>query len=388
MDARSSMMDGQARHAMLATPTQDEAARQMFVKAMREHLSQSVVPGTRVLYETRAVAAFERAHGRRPQSRDEVRKALFADPYYQMWSALQRSSQELIWDSVIDTLDHDLAARVDTYRKLAAARPAGGTLTLDPALGIPRYVAAADIHLMPGGYHVEFTADDVSQGALYDRGLYLYIAGHMGPENDGLGRRLAEAVCDTRPGWQPTRILDIGCGAGHQTLPWRAAYPDAEVHGIDVAPGLLRYGHARAEAMGVPVHLHQMNAEATAFPDGHFDLVVSCLFLHETSNRALRAILAECRRLLAPGGLMAHLDVPQHEDSELFQSVLLEWEEWNNNENFARLMKGMDLAALARDAGFAPEKIDRRGLAMTPGGQTRAYNAGSEIAWTLLMANA
>jgi SAM-dependent methyltransferase len=381
-------MDNQRQHAMLPRASQDEAARQMFVKAMREHLSTSVVPGTRTLYDARAVPAFERAHGRRPQSRDDVRKALFADPYYIMWSALQRSSQELIWDSVLDTIDHDRDARVAEYRRLAAVRPAGGTLTLDPTLAIPRYISAADIHLMPGGYHEEAGDDDVSQGALYDRGLYLYIAGHLGPDNDGLARRLASAVAEKRPGWTPARILDMGCGAGHQTLPWKALYPGAEVHGIDVAPGLLRYGHARAEAMGVPVHLHQMNAEHTSFPDGHFDLIVSCLFFHETSNRALRAILAECRRLLAPGGLMAHLDVPQHQDSEMFQSVLLEWEEWNNNENFARLMKGMDLAALTRDAGFDADRIDSRGLAMTPGGETKAYNAGSAVNWTLLMAEA
>lgn len=379
-------MDGQLRHAMLPQGSFDETERQLFVKAMREHLTETVVPGTRTLYEKRAAPDFERTRGHRPQSRREVREALFADPYYQMWSALQRTSQELIWDSVLDTIDRDLPSRVEAYRRIAAKRPAGGSLTLDPGVTIPRYVSAADIHLMPGGYHHEAGADDVSQGALYDRGLYLYIAGHLGPANDGLGRRLAGAVAEQRQGWSPARILDIGCGAGHQTLPWKAMFPDAEVHGIDIAPGLLRYGHARAEAMGTPVHLHQMNAEATAFTDGHFDLVVSCLFMHETSNRALRTILAECYRLLSEDGLMAHLDVPQHSDSEMFQSVLLEWEEWNNNENFARIMKGLDLVAIARDAGFATDNIDRRGLSMTPGSQTRAYNAGSDVKWTLLMA--
>ncbi len=376
-------MDTQTKHAMLTRPKADEQARQLFVKTFRQHLSEAVVPGTRTMFETRAVPKFKREKGHEPHSRDEVREALFDDPYYKMWSALQRSSQEAIWDSVIDTLEHDAENRIAAYRSLSKKNPAGGTLSLDPDLTVPRYITAADIHLMPGGYHEEITDDDVIQGALYDRGLYLYIGGNMGPDNDGLGQLLANKVKSLRPNWSPKRILDVGCGAGHQTLPWKQAFPEAEVHGLDVAAPMLRYGHARAEAMGQQVHFHQIDMEKTQFPDGHFDLIVSCLFMHETSNRALRNCLAECRRLLAPVGLMAHLDVPQHDGMETFQSVLFEWEEWNNNENFGRLFKSMDLEELVQQAGFAKGHKDC--IEMQTGGQTKAYNAGAAISWTLLM---
>jgi len=376
-------MDDQAKHAMLPKPTSNEQARQMFVKAFREHLSQRVVPGTRILYEKRAAPKFKRNNGHPPESRDDIREALFADPYYIMWSALQRASQEAIWNSVIDTLDHDSEARSETFRDFANRKPAGGTLTLNPDVKVPRYITAADIHLMPGGYHEQNEKDDVAQGALYDRGLYLYIGGNLGPENDGLGQRLAQIVQEKRPGWRPRRILDAGSGAGHQTLPWKQVFPEAEVYGLDVAAPMLRYGHGRAETLNVPIHFVQGNMEATDFPDGHFDLIVSCLFLHETSNKAIRHVLSECHRLLAPNGLMAHFDVPQREGMDVFQSVIMEWEEWNNNENFGRLFKSLDLVALAKKAGFETARCER--IPMQPGGQTKAYNAGSPVCWTLLL---
>ncbi|MFT7286520.1 MAG: ubiquinone/menaquinone biosynthesis C-methylase UbiE [Halieaceae bacterium] len=49
------------------------------------------------------------------------------------------------------------------------------------------------------------------------------------------------------PDFKPERILDCGCSIGHNTLPWAEAFPSAEVHGIDVAPGLLRYANTRAQ---------------------------------------------------------------------------------------------------------------------------------------------
>ena len=76
------------------------------------------------------------------------------------------------------------------------------------------------------------------------------------------------------------------------------AYPEAEVYGIDVAAPMLRYAHARAEALGRRVHFSQQNAESTNFRDESFDLIVSHILLHETSAKAVRNIMRECHRLL------------------------------------------------------------------------------------------
>ncbi|GIR91788.1 MAG: hypothetical protein CM15mP92_2520 [Halieaceae bacterium] len=62
-----------------------------------------------------------------------------------------------------------------------------GSLTLDPALTIPSYHTAVDIHCQPGGYHTEYVENDVAQGAIYDRAVYIYAMGQMGLYNADMG---------------------------------------------------------------------------------------------------------------------------------------------------------------------------------------------------------
>src|SRR3546814_10759893 len=73
------------------------------------------------------------------------------------------------------------------------------------------------------------------------------------------------------------------------TLPYVDAYPEAEVHAIDLSAPSLRFAHARAESLGKAVHFRQANAEHAPYGDGSFDLVVSHILLHELSCGALRS---------------------------------------------------------------------------------------------------
>ena len=171
----------------------------------------------------------------------------------------------------------------------------GGSLTLNPNVGLPPYLTAVDIHCMPGNYTTELAEDDVFAGALYDRGVYVYFMGGLGSYNQVVGEQLLAYINQSQPGFQPKRILDMGCSVGHSTLPYTAAYPEAEIHAIDVGAAMLRYAHGRAESLGCKVHFSQQNAEHTDFADESFDLVVSHIMMHETSNRAIRNIMQESR---------------------------------------------------------------------------------------------
>jgi ubiquinone/menaquinone biosynthesis C-methylase UbiE len=379
-------MDGQLQHAMLPKPNQDELSRQLFVTGLRRHLTGSLTPGNQAVYHARTKQAFVDAHGREPRNRGEVRSVMLGDPYYQFWSALQRASQQMIWDSVTDTIERDHEALAEAAELLTTARAAGGMLSLNPNLAVPEYVTAADIHLMPGGYGGVGQDREMRQGPLYDRGLYLYIGGQCGPENDGLSHLLWGRLRQDFPDLKPRRILDMGCTIGNSSVPWKRIFPDAEVIGIDVSATALRYAHARAEALGVPVRFVQSNAELTEFEPASFDLIVSCLLLHETSAAALPRIFAECKRLLSPGGVMAHLDVPQVIGLEPLQAFLTSWEEENNNENFAHLIREYDLPALARSAGFPADSVRQPNIPMIDGIDIRNYDASRMLAWTYLTA--
>ena len=346
-------MAEQFQHDLLVKRTHDEQNRQEFVMSLRQHLASQIAPHCSDMYTDAVKAEFVKEHGHEPHDRAEIRKAMRRSGLYQLFSVMQRTSQELMWDSAIDSVERELPALIAKAKQLAAEPRHGGTLTLDPDLKIPNYLTAYDIHLQPGGYHAEYCDDDVAAGALWDRAIYVYSMGYLGPEMDYWGQSLANYYRDQLADAEPKRILDMGCTMGASTVPWKKIYPDAEVHGIDVGPALLRYAHARAESMGYGIHFSQQNAEQTNFDDESFDVVASGLLMHETSRHGVNRIFSECRRLLRPGGFMLHMDPPQFIDMPPLKAFLAAWEAYNVNETFAGVYRDMDLAAEAVKAGFA-----------------------------------
>ena len=344
------------QHEMLPSTSHDEESRQQFVGALRGHLSGRLMPGAYRVYHEKVEPAFKARHGRSPATEQEVRAQMTQEPFYQFWSAMQRRSQEMMWEAVIDPTERQLPQLIERSRKLSRRALRGrrkGTLRLDPSLEVPRYHTAADIHLQPGGYHTDFTADDVAAGAVYDKGINLYMGGALGPENDLMGNTLVAFVRERHPDFRPAAILDMGCAIGNSSVVWARAFPQAPVHGIDVGAPVLRYAHARAQALGVAVDFSQQNAERTDFPDASFDLVLSHIVLHETSRSALVRVLAECRRLLKPGGMMLHLEIPR--GRTVMEKFMHNWESYNNNETFSRYMTDLDLKGEAVKAGFDPD---------------------------------
>ena len=136
-------------------------------------------------------------------------------------------------------------------------------MTIDPDFRVPGYLTYYDIHCQSGAYHATYDDDDVSAGALYDRGTFLYTMGRIGTKMDYLGRTLLAHYKKLYPGVTPKRILDMGCSVGQSTIAWAEEFPDSEIHAIDVGESLLRYAHARAEDLGHKIHFSQQNAEKT-----------------------------------------------------------------------------------------------------------------------------
>jgi len=343
----------QFAHALLPETTVDEFSRQEFVKSYKLHLASQVSPNTKVVYDTQIKPAFEKEHGRPPKNRHEIRKAMNGNNHYQTWSSLLRTSQEMMWKSC----QVPVARQLDKLVSVAKApTSAGGTLTLNPDLEIPRYHTAVDIHCQPGGYHTEMVKDDVAAGAIYDRGVYIYAMGQLGPMNDDIGGSIIAYLKETRADFAPKRILDLGCSAAHSTVPYKLHYPDAEVCGVDVAAPMLRYAHARSESLGVPIHLSQQNAEDMNFEDGSFDLIVSHILVHETSSAAFRKIMKECHRLLAPGGIVIHAETPAYKAMDDFDAFILDWDTYNNNEPFMGHKRDTDMRALFTACGFEADR--------------------------------
>jgi SAM-dependent methyltransferase len=335
----------QFSHAVLPATSADEESRQEFVKSLKFHLASKVAPGNRLAFAARG--------GKLPKNYKDIRAAMNHDPYFNFWSAMQRNSQEMMWKSVQIPVERSLPELIERCRDMGKAR---GTLELDPTLEIPRYHRHVDIHCMPGGYHGEFAADDVANGAVYDRAVYLYAMGRMGPFNSDIGDTTISYVKTHFPDLKPRRILDLGCSVGHSTLPYADAWPEAEIYGIDVGAPVLRYAHARAESLAKSIHFSQQNAERTNFPDGHFDLIVSHILVHETSHVAMRNIMREAHRLLSPGGVVIHAETPPYRDLDPFDAFMLDWDTRNNNEPYWGASHEIEPRQIAAESGFSGDK--------------------------------
>lgn len=93
-------------------------------------------------------------------------------------------------------------------------------------------------------------------------------------------------------GWGPDRPLDVGCGEGRFCRMMRAG--GIHVVGIDPTAALLDAARACDPAGGY----RQRRAEALDFPNGSFNLVVSCLTLIDIDNvdRAVPGMAQICGR--------------------------------------------------------------------------------------------
>ncbi len=346
-------MEQQYRHNLLVKEGHDDESREFFAMDLAVYLRREVQAGTRAIFDSQIDPAFRRRHQRAP-NRTEARRALLRQPYYQMWSSLKRTDQEILFDAVGEVVERQLDELVAKSKH--PRRKAGGSLKLDPKVKPPRYLTAVDIHCMPGNYTGDLGGDDVSAGALFDRGIYFYGGGGMGPQNDDMGASVCAWLKKAHPDFQPKAILEMGCSVGSNLLPYARLYPKAKVSAIDVGTSILRYAHARAEDMGVPIAFSQQDAEHTSFADGSFDLIVSHLLTHETSLSGYRNIMRECFRLLRPGGMMLHTETEWFTQSDPFNQALLDWETHYNAEPFKTKLDTLDFPDHAAKAGFKKAK--------------------------------
>jgi ubiquinone/menaquinone biosynthesis C-methylase UbiE len=338
-------------HDLKLSLTRDEQAAQDFVSSLRAHVLNDMSASMKRRWE-HDIAPTRPAQA---ETTESVHAAIRHDPYFRFYSATRVAAQEMVWASVHAPVSRAAPGLAQKMTALRGKQIVAGTLDLDPNLTLPENVTSIDVHLMPGNYHREAGMDDLSAGALYDNGLSVFSFGLMGETLDDIGQSITTYVKARWPDFAPKQILDLGCTVGHQTLPWKRTYPDAAVTGIDVAAPCLRYAHARAQFMGIEAHFSQQDARATRFADQSFDLIFSSMFLHELPVPDIKAVFAECRRLLKPGGLMLHYELPPNDAMTAYDGFYLDWDSSYNNEPWYKGFRDQNLRSLCADAGFDPE---------------------------------
>ncbi|MEM9234164.1 MAG: class I SAM-dependent methyltransferase, partial [Pseudomonadota bacterium] len=341
----------------------DEVARFNFLAQMNRHLSTKLMPGVSEAFETRVKPAREKSGTKSYSTRHEVRKDLIKDPMFQWWSALRRATMETRQQAGRWVTLRQASELNEKVRALTENDP---RLVLEPGFTQPRSTEAIDHHCMPGSYHTELVPGDVTGPANYDAGIFATTGGMLGRFNDGGGVAVAQWVSKNLPDFQPKRILDLGCGLGHNVLPIAEAYPDAEIIGVDAGAPMLRYGLARAKTLGIEnVKFIQGDvSDLNQFEDQSFDWIQSTMFLHETSYKLMPKIFRETHRLLKPGGIVLHVEQPQYtDDMPLFEQAMRDWDAFYNNEPFWTKMHEIDLDAWMEEAGFDRSSLIHGGVA-------------------------
>ena len=137
-----------------------------------------------------------------------------------------------------------------------------------------------------------------------------YDEGWRGQLHHEIADRVADLALACVPA--PQRILDVGCGTGYLLGRLAARAPQADaLAGIDAAPAMIET--ARGAAADDRLRFLVGTAEQLPWPAGTFDLVVSTTSFDHWADQQVG--LAECARVLAPGGCLVLAD--------LFSALLL-----------------------------------------------------------------
>ncbi len=105
-------------------------------------------------------------------------------------------------------------------------------------------------------------------------------------------------------------VLDVACTPGEWVLEVAQAYPEIEVVGIDANKAVIQYARAHARVRRLTnAHFHVMDIlQPLKIPDESFDLVNICPIIGSIPPAYCLQFLAECMRVLRPGGIMRLTD--------------------------------------------------------------------------------
>ena len=196
-------------------------------------------------------------------------------------------------------------------RRVEGRRRDGGGLEArqaEESEGFPSYYRQ-NFHFQTGGW---FTPESARR---YEAQVEALFAGAAGPMRRRALSLLAKA-------WRTQdhrgrRVLDLACGSGAFLTDLKAAFPRAEVVGLDASRAYLDEARRRSGAPGV-----QALAERLPFADASLD-AATCVFLfHELPPKVRSAVAAEVARVLKPGGVFVMADSIQAADDPSLARLL------------------------------------------------------------------
>ena len=170
---------------------------------------------------------------------------------------------------------------------------------------------------------------DERNRSYYHEGLWRYCGHLKTPQGSATRTRFVYDLCRLAS-FDPAGkvILDAGCGFG--ALAFILRFMDArEVQGVDIMETRLTTFQKMIQDFKIDgVHAHLLPVDATHFPDGYFDMVLSNEAISHYIN--LDGFLREAARLLKPGGILLIADGNNGANPKVVQLNYRLWERFEN----------------------------------------------------------
>ena len=152
------------------------------------------------------------------------------------------------------------------------------------------------------------------------------------------------------------RVLDIGCGLGGPAFVLVEKY-GAEVVGIDIDARLVDHAKRRADELGLSTRATFRAVEPGPLPFDRdsFDVVLISGALTQVEDK--RGTLAECLRILRPGGWLTCYDWMRNDDGEYSEDMRY----WFELEGLTYAMATpADQLSILREVGFQHAEVEDR----------------------------
>lgn len=152
----------------------------------------------------------------------------------------------------------------------------------------------------------------------------------------------------------PTRVLDLGCGAGHASFAM-ARGGAGRVTAFDPSAPMLSVVAREAALRGhQTLDTEAGSAESLPFADATFGIVATRYSAHHWAQ--VPRAMTECARVLKPGGRMVVIDVVAPEEQVL--DTALQVIEFLRDGSHVRNYRASEWAGMFRAAGFGTPSVD------------------------------
>ena len=111
-------------HDLLTAPDADNAARQGFVLALKQHL-HSFRPQIRALYESEIKTSPN-------ETAEKIRTGLYRNGKYQAICCIRRIAQQMMWQSIRSPIERNADTLAEKYQYYASRKKQGGDIDFEP----------------------------------------------------------------------------------------------------------------------------------------------------------------------------------------------------------------------------------------------------------------